>query len=299
MESKYGAVLSLFESENIVIIKVLVEMDYIDRELFMKAVCEIFSSTERDFGGFSYDIINLIDNTWGFDVEQDKEVISKLLTEILGKLVPPQETDLWATHFKRLVDLGGETDDVSTLAHIPFECLSHYVSNRNFELTADFLDHAMIGASRETAQWAMQMWEESNIRIFNSVSSLLSNAYFHNQSLFPRVLQRLQNCETINVAIYEFVSMHFFCADDRINRFFLDNVLQHTSELQIHNALVIFSSALVCDDQGKLDSSADKRIKEIINDMSNLGKKLARSQTLVRAKYCDFAKNILEFSATL
>jgi len=234
MTEKEDAVYKLFCSQNLTIISVLVDVGYIDKDLFMKNVCTLLNKHNAD-ESFHHDLFNYINETWGFDVDSDKEIISGFLERIIEQLYGTDEIE----RYKLLVDYGGCIREVHNLAFISFEVLTYYVERRTFTLTDEFIECGMFSDDTNVIEWTMNLWDETDVVIDDCFCvSILSRSYFSRKLFFPKVLQKFREHNAVDVAIFNLV---------RGSPKNLEDIITYTQGLVIHDTLLLFAAALLDD----------------------------------------------------
>lgn len=234
MTEKEDAVYKLFCSQNLTIISVLVDVGYIDKDLFMKNVCTLLNKNNAD-ESFHRGLFNYINKTWGFDVDTDKEIISGFLECIIEQLHYTNEIE----RYKLLVDYGGCIRDVHNLVFISLEVVMYYVERRTFTLTDEFIECGMFSDDTDVVEWTMNLWDETDVPIDDCFCvSILLQTYFSRKSFFPRVLQKFREHDAIDVAIFNLV---------RVSPKNLEDLIIYTPGLVIHDTLLLFAAALLDD----------------------------------------------------
>lgn len=246
MSEKEEAVWQLFSNMNLTIIRVLVDIGYIDKDMFMKNVSAVFDRGDVN-KSYCRDLFDCIDETWGFDIDADKETISGFLENILDQ---PDSTNI--ERYRLLVDLGGCIRATHKLARLPLEAIIYYVDRRTFKLTEGFIRCAiMTNDDENVAEWTMNLWDESDVDVNDHLcAAILQHTYFYKYSLFARVLQKLRNHCAIDLAIFDLMC--------RVPKN-LEHIVTHTLGLAIHGTLLSFMNALL---DGNVDAEAiNERLK--------------------------------------
>jgi len=235
------AIVSLLKDKHFVFIESLLKNCFITKDIFITGIQKYYK-----FGWSEHHVlvtIKLIDNFYGFDLDNDQDILSSSITQLVNYFHDISDPE-WILCFKKLVDMNASIKyiECSRVAELPPDMFFYYINKNDFDIKSYVLSLICCHNSSDPIvyDWIIEQYIDSDVSYALKTSCrIMRIIYFRNNEQFMRMMQKIYSCKIIHLIIFDILCHCKTDHHDTINLIPYIQECEHCDELLFLRFLLI------------------------------------------------------------